>query len=113
MDQQAVIRERHERQVKRAHAVYNAAISYVDAYADLLDVVGASASSGARPAAGGEADPVKIALAEESDRQLRNLAVACSLYLRVDPAAQKAVDKRLGNGSNGSNGSGKSKRRKR
>jgi hypothetical protein len=75
------------RQANRADAVYQAAVSYVEAYDDLLLELG---DDGYPPNF-----PEKLEQGQEAESWLRSLATACALYLRESPEAKRDVERRI------------------
>ncbi len=81
------VSEKLQLQAKRADAVYEAALSYVEAYEDLLEEL---ADDGYPPNF-----PEKLERGNEAESRLRHLAAACALYLRESPEAKRDVERRI------------------
>lgn len=81
------VSEKLQRQAKRADAAYEAALSYVEAYEDLLLEL---ADDRYPPNF-----PETLEGGQEAESRLRDLATACALYLRESPEAKREVERRI------------------
>jgi hypothetical protein len=81
------VSEKLQRQAKGADSVYEAALSYMEAYEDLLLEL---ADDGYPPNF-----PEKLERGREAESRLHYLATACALYLRESPEAKRDVERRI------------------